>query len=200
MKKEKNQFEQIKAELKKVLKPHRFNHTLGVVKSASKLAKQNAIDARQAELAALLHDCAKNFSNQEMLQIAKDEKIALDPIMILEPQLLHGPVGAVVAKKKYHVKDPEVLSAVACHTTGKSDMSTLDKIIYLADFIEPGRDYPGVEHLRQTSYEKDLDTACREAFDNTISYVMSIGGLIHPKTIEARNYMIIEDKYQVNKE
>ena len=79
-------------------------------------------------------------------------------------------------------------------------MSTLDKIIYLADFIEPGRDYPGVEHLRKTSYDKDLDMACREAFDNTISYVMRIGGLIHPRTIEARNYMIIEEKYQINKE
>jgi predicted HD superfamily hydrolase involved in NAD metabolism len=198
--KNENQFEQIKSELKKHLKPHRFNHTLGVVKMASKLAKKYDVDVKQAKLAALLHDCAKNFTNQEMLQVAKNEKITLDPIMLLEPQLLHGPVGAAIAKKTYHVHDPEVLSAIACHTTGKCDMSLLDKIIYLSDFIEPGRDYPGVERLRRDCFEKDINTACKEAFDNTISYVISIGGLLHPKTIEARNYIIIEDKYQLEKD
>lgn len=136
-------YDEMEKHLKKQLKPKRFKHTLGVIDCAVDMAERNGADVKKAELAALLHDCAKNYSRDELLSVAGRCRIPLDDITLKEPQLLHGPVGAVVAREEYGVTDSEILDAIAYHTTGREDMTLLDKIIYLADFIEPSRDYPG---------------------------------------------------------
>jgi predicted HD superfamily hydrolase involved in NAD metabolism len=190
------EFLNLQNQLKQILKPSRFTHTLGVIKSAEQMAKRFNVDNEKARVAALLHDCAKNYTNRQMIAIAQAEELPLDEITLAEPQLLHGPVGAVVARQTYGIKDEAILSAIAYHTTGRENMQPLEKIIYLADFIEPGRRYPGVESLREACQEDDLDGACLMAFTNTINYINAIGGLIHPRTINARNALILKKKYQ----
>lgn len=184
-------YDEMEKHLKKQLKPKRFKHTLGVIDCAVDMAERNGADVKKAELAALLHDCAKNYSRDELLSVAGRCRIPLDDITLKEPQLLHGPVGAVVAREEYGVTDPEILDAIAYHTTGREDMTLLDKIIYLADFIEPSRDYPGVDKLR-AACKGEIDDACILAFSNTIRYIASISGLIHPRTVVARNYLILQ--------
>lgn len=188
-------FNALKNQLEPHLKPKRFAHSLGVVDSAAEMAERFGADVHQAKLAALLHDCAKNFTDEEMLATAKAAHLDIDPITKVEPQLLHGPVGAVVAKRDYGITDPAILSAITYHTTGREHMTLLEKIIYLADFIEPSRDYPGVDTLREACAGDDIDKALLVSFTNTIMYINSIGGLIHPRTVNARNALILNMKY-----
>jgi predicted HD superfamily hydrolase involved in NAD metabolism len=182
----------IEAQLKKELSAKRYCHTIGVVESALSLAKRYRCNLDQASTAALLHDCAKNFSSKELIDYADKNKIKTDRITLIEPQLLHGPVGAIVAKTTYNIEEKEILNAIRYHTTGRKNMSKLEKIIYLADFIEPGRVYPGVDELRKLAFV-DLDRAVIKALTNTICYVASLNGLIHERTIKARNDLLIKE-------
>lgn len=126
-----------------------------------------------------------------VLETAERHYLNVDEITRREPQLLHGPVGAVVARTEYGIENKEILGAIKYHTTGRKNMSVLEKIIYLADFIEPGRSYPGVDKLRKMAFE-NLDDAMIQALTNTIRYISGIGGLIHERTVSARNYLILE--------
>jgi len=183
----------IEADLKKILTPKRFKHTMNVVETAGKLARNFGYDRDQARLAALLHDCAKNLTDQQQLDYAKQHQIEIDRVCQNDPQLLHGPVGAVLAKERYGVKDAEIQIAIDCHTTGRQNMSTLDKIVYLADYIEKDRSFPGVDTIRQIA-ETDLDGATIMALTNCICHVAQTGALIHKRTIDARNDLIIKTK------
>ncbi|MGL4606459.1 MAG: bis(5'-nucleosyl)-tetraphosphatase (symmetrical) YqeK [Eubacteriaceae bacterium] len=183
----------IKKDLKTDLTSKRYLHTINVVKTAKKLAARYHSDHDKVVKAALLHDCAKNFSCDELIFYADKSHLKIDKITLLEPQLLHGPVGAYIAEKKYGILDKEVLNAICYHTTGRAKMSKIEKIIYLADFIEEGRSYPGVEKLRGIAFE-NLNDAVLLALSNTIRYITSIDGLIHPRTIIARNDLIIKTR------
>lgn len=177
--------------LKKILKPGRYEHTLGVTETAEKLAKRWGADPEKAKAAGMLHDCAKAMSLKELQKAAIQAEIDADPMMFASTALLHAPVGAWIAEKEYGVTDPEVLSAIASHTVGKPEMSLLDKIIFLSDYIEPGRDFPGVEKVREEAV-KDLDRAVLDSMSGTISHLAGTGALIHPRTVEARNALINE--------
>lgn len=179
--------------LKKDLKPGRYKHTLGVVDSALVLGKINGVQKKQVEVAALLHDCAKNLSDDRLLKIARKRHIPVDVIMLHEPQLLHGPVGAVIAREKYGVTDESILNAIRYHTTGRVGMDNLEKIIYLADYIEPGRNFPGIDKLRKTAAE-NLDKGVYMALSNTIEYVLKKNGFIHPLSVSARNDLLLKRK------
>lgn len=183
----------IEADLNKLLTPKRFRHTMNVVEAADKLARTFGCDLDQARLAALLHDCAKNLTNGQQLDYAQKHQIKIDRVSQNDPQLLHGPVGAVLAKERYGVTDTAIQNAIACHTTGCKHMSTLDKIIYLADYIEKERSFPGVETIRQIA-ETDLDGATIMALTNCICHVAQTGALLHKRTIDARNDLIIRQK------
>ncbi|MBL4934035.1 bis(5'-nucleosyl)-tetraphosphatase (symmetrical) YqeK [Clostridium paridis] len=189
--------EQILQHLKENLKESRYNHTLGVVDMAKRLADINGVDQERAELAALIHDCAKNLHIDELFKILQDNSIEVDEIERISPQLLHGKVGAVLGEKLMNISDKEILSAVKYHTTGKANMSTLEKIIYIADYIEPNRNFDGVDKLREITIE-NLDRGVLGGIDNTLVYIIKNGGLIHPNTVEARNYLINTLK-EVNK-
>ena len=127
------------------------------------------------------------------MKILEEHGYELDEITLKSPQVLHGFVGAIVAKEKFGIEDEMVLDAVKYHTLAKKDMSTLEKIIYIADYIEPGRDFPGVEELREITRE-DLDKGVLKGLENTILFVIKQGNLIHPLTIEARNFLIMQEK------
>lgn len=168
---------------------HRFNHTLRVVKEAEKLATNYNIDIGKAYKAALLHDCAKFQDKKNILKMANDFGIILDDIMRKSPELIHAPLGAKISELKYNIDDCDILNAIKYHTTGRKNMSQLEKIIYLADYIEPYRKFSGVENVRQLAYE-NLDKSLLLAMDQTIIFLVNNNRLISRDTIEARNQLI----------
>lgn len=172
---------------------HRLNHTLRVVDEAKKLAQVYDIDIDKAATAALLHDCAKLAKKNNLLKMANDFDIILNDIMINNQELIHGPLGAKIAEHKYNIKDPDILNSIQYHTTGRKDMSQLEKIIYIADYIEPERKFDGVHKVRQLAYE-DLDSSVLMAMDQTIVFLVNNNRLISMDTIEARNQIKINDK------
>ncbi|SFQ21678.1 bis(5'-nucleosyl)-tetraphosphatase (symmetrical) YqeK [Caldicoprobacter faecalis] len=181
--------------LRTLMDEERYVHSLGVRDCAVMLAQRYGADVEKARVAGLLHDCAKGLPREEMINRAVEAGIELGPKEFQTEALLHGPVGAVVARQTFGIDDTEILSAIECHTTGKSDMALLDKIIYLADYIEPNRDFPEVEELRRAAME-DLDKAVLMALRRTIKYVLDTDRFLHPRTVEAWNDMLKRFKEQ----
>ncbi|MGM9550645.1 MAG: bis(5'-nucleosyl)-tetraphosphatase (symmetrical) YqeK [Clostridia bacterium] len=170
-------------------KERRYFHTLGVVKEAVRLAPKFGVDVEKAKIAALLHDCAKNFDQDRILEIAADYGVTLEELAIKEPALIHAFLGAAVAYRDYGVTDKEILDAIYYHTTARANMTNLEKLIYIADMIEPGRTMPQAEELRKM-VEENLDDALIYAIDCSIKHVIKKGRIIHPDSISARNYLI----------
>lgn len=161
----------IKKNLERQLTPERFEHTLGVSYTAATLAMRYDYDIKKAQLAGLLHDCAKQYSREKLLQDCEKHNISISEVERKHPSLLHAKVGAFQAMRKYHIEDEEIISAILVHTTGKPEMSLLDKIIYVADYIEPGR-YKAVhlQEIRKLAF-LDLDKALRRILEETITYL-----------------------------
>ncbi|MCX7780842.1 MAG: bis(5'-nucleosyl)-tetraphosphatase (symmetrical) YqeK [Negativicutes bacterium] len=178
------------AKLRGKLSGKRMRHSEGVMKSAAELAERYGANVEKAKLAGILHDCAREMPRNNLLQSAKAFGIVVSDIERQMPLLLHAPLGSKIAQAEYGIDDPEILSAIALHTTGAAKMTLLDKIVYLADFIEPGRDFPGVDTLRLLA-KLDLDKAVLQAFDQSIRYILEHKGLIHPATIEGRNTLLM---------
>ncbi|MBC6315377.1 bis(5'-nucleosyl)-tetraphosphatase (symmetrical) YqeK [Listeria grandensis] len=178
--------EEVLEALREAMPEKRFIHTLGVEKTALELADHYKIDRDQASTAALLHDYAKYMNKEEMMGIMVEQK--MDPkLFTYNQELWHAPVGAFFAKTKFGVEDEVILSAIACHTTGNAAMSTLDKILYLADYTEPNRSFPGVYKARRLSFDS-LDNAMLFALSNTITFLVTKRQPIFPDTFEAYNY------------
>lgn len=160
--------------LKATLRPKRFRHTLGVAYTAANLAAVHNADEDKAFLAGLLHDCAKFYETEEQIALCDEAGISLTETEQLNPALIHGKLGAFYAKTKYQVEDEEILSAIRYHTTGHPDMTVLEKIIYLADYIEPGRSMDCKPHSLQkvrAACFQNLDEGMRFALENGISYL-----------------------------
>jgi len=178
--------EQAEKEIRSRLSPRRYQHSLGVAQVAREMAERFGADPFQAYMAGIWHDYAKGISGPELLSIAEQNNLFSDEIERLVPDLLHAPVGAFLLRQHLGVEDGELLSAVAKHTLGDEEMTVLDKIIFLADMIEPGRDYPGLERLKCLA-ERDLDRAMVYGLDLTLRYCLERGRLIHPRTVKVRN-------------
>jgi predicted HD superfamily hydrolase involved in NAD metabolism len=191
------EYHEILVILSKELRPARFRHSRDVSRTAVRLAECWDVDVEKARLAGILHDCTRNLKGEELLACARNNGMQLSDIEILQPALIHAPLGAILAERRFGVTDPEILQAIRRHTTGAAHMSQLDKIIYLADSIEPGRNYPGVQQSRELA-EKDLDAAVLITFDHSIRFVLDGGGLLHPDTIEGRNSLLMEMKAKRN--
>ena len=175
--------------IKANLKESRFLHTLGVVSVAKKLAVKNGLDEEKAEIAALCHDIAKNVSIEEMAKVIEENNIELSEDEKNTKELWHSILAPIYAKEKLKIEDEEILSAIRWHTTGKENMSKLDKIIYIADMIEPSRTFPGVEEIREETI-KNLDNGVLLGLTHSISFLLSKGALIDLNSIKARNYLI----------
>lgn len=184
--------EKIEAYIREKLEPERFNHVLGVVDSAAKLAEAYDGNIEKAVIGAMIHDCAKNMTDEEIMNIVESNGYEADWVSKRSPQLLHGLAGGLIGKNLMGINDGEIFEAVRYHTTGRRNMSLLDKIIYLADYIEPGRNFPGVEELRKLAFE-DIDKAVLAALNNTIAHVIKKGQLLHTDTVDARNFFICRD-------
>ncbi|MDS1029424.1 bis(5'-nucleosyl)-tetraphosphatase (symmetrical) YqeK [Bacillota bacterium LX-D] len=176
--------------LHKRLSSKRMNHTLNVAQTAAELAAVNQINCKKAVKAGLLHDYARELSSDELLILAKEAKWPFHPMEQHIPILLHGPVAAYLVNRDLKISDQQILKAIQYHTTGCPGMDKLSQIVYIADMIEPGRNYEGVEKLRHLAYE-DLRTAFLQCLEHSIFYIIKQGGLLHPLTVEARNDLIL---------
>ena len=172
---------------KKKLSPKRFCHTLGVRDMALRLARLYGADPDRAEISALLHDIVKEEREEDCLQLLLEGGIIQTISAPVPRPVQHAPAGAVYAERVIGVTDPQILSAIACHTTGKPDMSLQDKILYLADMTSAERDWPGVEALRALEME-DLDRALCEALKQSIDFVEERGGALDPESVAAYEY------------
>ena len=181
----------IKNYLQGMLSPKRYQHPLGVSEEAVRLARHYGADEEKAYLAGLVHDCGKEVEPKEAAGILKERYgITADAMSLQMPRLLHGPLGACMAQSEFDIYDPEVLDAIRYHTTGKANMSLLSKIIYIADYIEPGRDFEGVDELRELTY-RDMDAAIIQGIDFTICDLIEQGKTIHPDTVHCRNDLLV---------
>ncbi len=163
----------INKKLRKKLDKERYEHTLGVMYTASALAMCHNADIEQALLAGLLHDCAKCIPNDKKIKLCRKYRLEISDVELKNPSLLHAKLGALMARKKYHVEDYEVLCAIESHTTGKPAMTLLEKIIYIADYIEPGRDeLPNMAEVRKLAF-RDIDECLRRMLKDSLAYLKS---------------------------
>lgn len=167
----------IKKYLKKHLTKERYQHTLGVAYTATAMAMKynpdptNSDFIKKAELAGLLHDCAKNMDNGKKIRLCNKYGIPYSDFEAKNTYLLHGKVGAFIAKSKFDIQDEDILNAITWHTTGRPGMSTLEKIIFIADYIEPSRKpVPDLDIIRKLAFE-DLDQTMKAILENTINYL-----------------------------
>lgn len=182
--------ETIQEKLQSALSVKRYIHTMGVAEEAGKLAEiyGTAKDRQKARVAGLLHDCAKDYPEGMRLRFCKEYKVQVDEIMQKQTDLIHPFLGAEVAKREYQVLDEDILNAIRYHTTGRAGMTLLEKIIFIADYIEPNREkFGGLDEARRLAY-LDLDQAMEYILENTIAYVKARGRLLHPLSLEALEY------------
>ncbi|MEC9488551.1 MAG: bis(5'-nucleosyl)-tetraphosphatase (symmetrical) YqeK [Halanaerobium sp.] len=185
--------EELIRQLRSILPEARFRHSLGVQQMAKKLAVRYGLNPKKAAIAGLLHDWAKIYSEEELLHLARKYNLRIDPIQEKIPQLLHGPVGSELLPIKFAIDDQEIRNAVKYHSTGRPGMTFLEKIIFIADYIEPGRTCDGISELRELAFF-DLESAVVAAAGRTISYHLNKGDLLHPLTIYTRNYYLGKDE------
>ncbi|ELK45518.1 UNVERIFIED_CONTAM: bis(5'-nucleosyl)-tetraphosphatase (symmetrical) YqeK [Halobacillus marinus] len=181
--------EQALAYVKPYLKPERYEHTVRVADTAIELASRFGVDKSQAELAAALHDYAKYMPRNLMERWIKQDRRLPKDLLHYHHELWHGPVGALMLEQELGLEDEAVLSAITYHTTGKKHMSPLDKVVFLADYIEPGRNFPGVDEVREIA-ETNLEQACALALKNTIVFLISKERTVYPDTFHAYNDLI----------
>lgn len=180
----------IQQKLQSALSVKRYIHTLGVADEAVKLAEifGTEKDRAKAQVAGLLHDCAKDYPDDLKKRLCKEYHIKLDDVMKKNTGLIHPFLGAEIAKREYLIDDEEVLDAIRYHTTGKKQMSIIDKIVFIADYIEPSREpFDGLEEARRLAY-LDLDMAVKFILQHTISYIKEKKKMLHPLSVEALEY------------
>ncbi len=178
----------IRKAMEKTLDPKRYEHTLGVAYTAAALAMKYDVSVQDAQLAGLLHDCAKCLSDDKKLKICEKHNIPVNDVERRNPSLLHAKVGSFMAGEEYEVEDYDVLNAILNHTTGRPDMSTLEKIIFIADYIEPGRkEAPHLESLRKLAFE-DLDEALVGILQDTLEYLEAKGTEMDMMTYKTYQY------------
>lgn len=184
--------EEIQEKLKCLLKPKRYQHTIGVRYTAQAMAMRFGLDIKKAGLAGVLHDCAKYMPDEQILKKCEKHSIVCSDVEREQPHLLHAKLGAFYAQEEYGVKEKEVVSAIRWHTTGKPAMTDFEKIIFIADYIEPNRKVlPNMEKIRKMSFV-DLDEAMYLILENTLTYLrgerMGSKKPIDPYTEEAYEY------------
>lgn len=176
--------------VKRGMPAKRWQHTEGVMAQSIVLAKRFGADPVKAELAAILHDAAKYWPVEQQKALLTREQIGLEELAC-DNALMHAVIGMWLAEHEYGIVDREILDAIRYHTSGREHMTLLDKVVCLADYIEPGRDFPGVEDMR-TLAKQDLNKALIAGFDSTIGFLLEKNKRIFPLTVHARNGLLME--------
>ncbi|SDN44370.1 bis(5'-nucleosyl)-tetraphosphatase (symmetrical) YqeK [Alkalicoccus daliensis] len=179
--------------VKEALKPQRYEHTLRVTETAEQLCHVYGGNLQKIRLASILHDYAKYRSASEMRNTVKEEADLPDQLLDFGDELLHSFVGAFYVKKELGIADKDVLQMIASHTTGREQMSLEEEIVFLADYIEPGRTFPGAAEARKAS-KVSLEAGCLSALSQTITFLVSKRISVYPDTFAAYNYYIMKRK------
>lgn len=177
--------EQLINRVRETMSEARFKHVLGVEKTAIELAKLYGEDTEKVSVAALLHDIAKEQSDEEMRDLVISENLDLD-LLQYGNAIWHGPVGAVLARREYDVFDEDILGAIEQHTIAAPEMSLTAQIVFVADYIEPSRDFPEVEEARAIA-EESLEQAVKFEIRETIKHLIETEKKIYPKAIDSYN-------------
>lgn len=179
---------EIKKALSKKLKKDRYEHTIGVMYTATSLAMRYQEDLQAALTAGLLHDCGKYCSSEEQIALCEKKDIQLTESELQMPALVHAKLGAYLAEHNYGIQDRRVLDAILWHTTGHPDMTMLEKIVYIADYIEPNRKMiPGLTEIRDLVFQ-DIDQAICLCSKNTVEYLQASGKPVDPMSIETYKF------------
>jgi len=174
--------------LKNKLDYKRYEHTLGVAYTAASMAMKWGEDVNNAFFAGLLHDCAKGMTDKERIAYCKEEGIPITDVEMNNPGLLHAKVGAHLARVKYDTDNMSILSAITYHTTGRCDMTLLEQILFVADYIEPNRmPLPEIETIRKEAFE-DLNLCTWHIYRNTLAHLYESTKALDPATEEAYRY------------
>ncbi len=184
----KTDYASLEQKLQTMLSPDRYRHSLGVMETAEKMARHFGEDVEKAKIAGLLHDCAKDIDKDEMIAMCDALGVELDPVKREQRSVVHADLGAKLLETEFGITDPEIISAVKYHTLGRVDMTRLEKILYLADIIEPGRKpWDGLEDLRKMAMA-DLDCAMLCAVDRSVEYVLRRHKILHSQTLATQQY------------
>ena len=179
-------------QLKKMLGQKRFEHSLSVMGEAKRLAGIHGVDTEKAAVAGLLHDCMMDVEGKDVLLACEKYNVEVSEIERRQPELLHGALGAKAVKEIFGVSDAEIAEAIRRHTTGGAGICNLAlaKVVFVADYIEPGRRMEGVKQIRAEA-DRDLDSAMLLILENTIYYIIGKKAFIHPDSIDARNEILM---------
>lgn len=174
--------------LKGELDRARYEHTMGVMYTAAALAMCYGADIEQAMLAGLLHDCAKCIPSGKKIKLCEKYRLEISEVEYKNPSLLHAKLGAFLAAKKYHIKDSEILNAISSHTTGRPGMCLLEKIIFIADYMEPGREeLPNMAEVRKLAFQ-DIDACLYRILKDSLGYLKSRDMTIDTMTEKTYEY------------
>lgn len=192
-KKQKNKSESLSVrklskEMEEIQDSKRYYHTLGVAFTACSLAMCHDVNIEDAQRAGLLHDCAKCLSDKKLIEICERNHLEISDVEYRNPYLLHGKAGAFLAKTKYQIEDQDILNAICHHTTGRPGMSKLEKIIFIADYIEPGRKQASnLPEVRKMAFQ-DLDRTMLKILKDILGYLATGDGEIDPMTQKTFDY------------
>lgn len=179
----------LKSYLRSVMPRHRYLHSIGAGLTARCIAELYGADPAKCMVAGLLHDIARDMGSEELLKKAANFSILVSKVEAAQPVLLHGPVGAEVAKRAFGIDDPEVLNAVRVHTTGLPGMGLVEKVVFVADYVEPFREFEGVEGLRRLAFI-DIDSALLKSIELTLDYLVRSRRPIDARMVETRNWLL----------
>lgn len=190
----KSEIRDIKKELEDNLDSKRYEHTLGVAYTAACLAMRYGYNMEKAYIAGLLHDCAKCMSNKDKIEYCEKHNIPMNSTEQANPSLLHAKIGAEMSRRKYDIDDSEIYQAIQYHTTGHPNMTLLDKILYIADYMEPHRDEaPNLDLVRKQVFI-DIDTALFTILKDSVDYLDSSDKPVDPMTMETYLYYVKQEK------
>ncbi len=182
--------EAMEQKLRGMLSEKRYRHSLGVMETAIEMAEIFGVDTEKARLAGLLHDCAKDIERSKRIPLCKELGVYLDPVKKDQKGLIHADLGAKMVETEFGITDIEVINAVKYHTLGRENMTDLEKILYLADIIEPNRKpFDGIEELRSLC-RSNLDCAMLYALDRSIEYIQHRHKKLHSQTLQAQQYFL----------
>lgn len=186
--------DKMKRKVQEYLDRIRYEHTMGVMYTAAALAMRYDVDLQKALVAGLLHDCAKCISSEKKIKLCERNDIAISEAEQKNPGLLHAKLGAFIAKTKYGVEDQEILDSITYHTTGRPAMTLLDKVVYIADYIEPNRtEAPNLDRIRHLAFE-DIDACLYAILEDSLAYLQTKNEVIDPMT--ERTYLYYKNEWK----